>query len=397
MNWAQINKFLDFSILNNSLRNIIGFVVVVFIGIGLRNLLTYLIGSLLIKILKKDEEEKIHLRKEFQEHVKKPLNTFIILIFTYFAFNFLQFPFGDTISIKAQTSLLTVLDKIYKLVLILSFSLVILRFVDFIEMLFRRRANKTISKVDDQLIPFFKELGKILIIIITFFFILGIVFQLNIASIIAGLGIGGLAVALAGKETLENLLASFTIFWDKPFIVGDSVKVGNYAGTVEKVGFRSTRLRTGEQTFLTIPNKMLTDQPLDNLTQRHYRKADININLMFNTPTETVKKIVAEIQAYLDQHQNLKHEDSKVFFNNFNSTSLELNVSMLVNKIDGNTFQTIKQEIYYNLLEIVKKHGAKLALPTSTIYMTSERDNIDEKDKKEVDKQKDNAKDEGSK
>src|SRR6185369_10292037 len=125
----------------------------------------------------------------------------------------------------------------------------------------------------DQLVPFLREAIKIIIGVFSFFFILGAVFHINIASLIAGLGIGGLAFALAAKETLENLLGSFTIFLDKPFVVGDVVKVGSAEGTIENIGFRSTRIRTLEKTLLTVPNKKMVDAELDNLTERVVRRA----------------------------------------------------------------------------------------------------------------------------
>ena len=103
-----------------------------------------------------------------------------------------------------------------------------------------KRAVRKGSGFNEQLIPFLKEVFKVFLVIFAFFFALGTLFSLDIGSIITGLGIGGLAVALAAKESLENLLASFTIFLDQPFIVGDLVQVGEVTGTVEKIGFRST-------------------------------------------------------------------------------------------------------------------------------------------------------------
>ena len=98
--------------------------------------------------------------------------------------------------------------------------------------------------MDDQLIPFIIEIGKILIYVLGAFIVMGSIFNVNIAALATGLGIGGIALAMASKESLENLLGSFTIFFDKPFTVGDIVTVGSVTGTVEKVGFRSTRVRT---------------------------------------------------------------------------------------------------------------------------------------------------------
>ncbi len=105
-------------------------------------------------------------------------------------------------------------------------------------------------------------------VVLALFFVLGFIFKVNIVALVGGLGIGGLALALASKETVENLFGSFTIFFDKPFTVGDHVKVGNVEGFVEGIGLRSTRIRTLERSLLTIPNKKMIDAELENVTLR---------------------------------------------------------------------------------------------------------------------------------
>ena len=117
----------------------------------------------------------------------------------------------------------------------------------------------------------------------------------NIIALTTGLGIGGIALAMASKESLENLLGSFTIFLDQPFTVGDTVTVGSITGTVEKVGFRSTRIRTFDKSIVTVPNKKMIDAELDNLGMRPVRRVKFNIGLTYETSIEQMKLIVADI------------------------------------------------------------------------------------------------------
>ncbi|MBA3900887.1 MAG: mechanosensitive ion channel family protein, partial [Bacteroidetes bacterium] len=200
------------------------------------------------------------------------------------------------------------------------------------------------------------------------FLILSGVFRLDIGTLVAGIGIGGLALALAAKESLENLLASFTIFLDKPFVLGDLVQVGGILGVVEKVGFRSTRLRTLERSFLTIPNKKMVDTELDNLSLRTFRRARFSVGLIYQTTQEQISLIVNDIQEFIDQHPNTNQE-GKVRFTEFGSSSLDIMVQYFVDTMDWDVFLNVKQEINFKIMEIVKKHGSDFAYPSTTVFL----------------------------
>ena len=153
---------------------------------------------------------------------------------------------------------------------------------------------------------------------------------MNVASIITGLGIGGLAVALAAKESLENLLASFTIFLDKPFVVGDSVKIGNIVGTVERVGFRSTRIRTLEKSLVSMPNKKMVDDVLDNLTNRNIRRVKFNIGLQLENKKENIDKFIAQIKSVVEKH-DLTGPDFYIYFQGFDESNYSIFMLYFIN------------------------------------------------------------------
>ena len=151
---------------------------------------------------------------------------------------------------------------------IYSIFLIVKRLITFFGILLQKRNEESENKMDDQLVPFAIEIIKFFSYIFLIFIILGEVFNVNATGLITGLGIGGIALAMASKESLENLLGSFTIFLDKPFTVGDVVTVGNVTGPIEKVGFRSTRIKTFDRSIVTVPNKKMIDAELDNLGLR---------------------------------------------------------------------------------------------------------------------------------
>ncbi|MDA9285009.1 mechanosensitive ion channel family protein, partial [Flavobacteriaceae bacterium] len=245
---------------------------------------------------------------------------------------------------------------------------VILRSIDFVGFKLKNKALETESKVDDQLIPFAIDLAKVISIVLGAVMILGDVFEVNITALVTGLGIGGVAFALASKESLENLLGSFTIFFDKPFTVGDTVTLGGVTGTVEKVGFRSTRIRTFDKSIVTVPNKNIISSELDNLGARPVRRVKFNIGLTYDTSVENIKNIVNDIQILVDEH-SMTNQDGRVRFLNFGASSLDIMVLYYVNSPDWESLIDTQQKINYDIINIVNKYKCEFAFPSTSVYI----------------------------
>jgi len=376
----NLNELLSRNFLGNELRDFAWFVGIVLAGLVLKRVFSLLISRLLYRFLK-DQTESMPVN-ECVRLLRTPFETFTLLIFFYLAFNQLDFPLEWKLVPVEEFGLRQVIVKGYQILLILSVTWILLRFIEFFAQEFAKKAERTESALDDQLVPFFKELVKVLMVIFSIFLILGVVFKLNVASLIAGLGIGGLAVALAAKESLENLFASFTIFLDRPFVAGDVIQVGSIVGKVEKVGFRSTRIRTLEKSFLTVPNKMLIDQALDNLTRRQFRRARFTIGLTYNTPPETLQAITADIKAVLDGHEMTRTEPGIVKFDGFGESAFNLLVIFFVETSDWDEYMRIKEEVNYQIVRIVHQHGADFAYLTTTIHWQGQTRVLENEEKK---------------
>jgi len=223
--------------------------------------------------------------------------------------------------------------------------------------------------LQEQLAPFLKQVVKLSISILFFFIMLGVVFNLNVGAIITGLGIGGVAVALAGKETLENLLASFSIFIDKPFVAGDLIKIANITGNVETVGFRTTRIRTLDKSLVTIPNKQLIDQPLENLSFRDTHRARFIIGLPNNTPSQTVKLIIEKIKAEIMTDPLANEQLPIVYLDGFGAYALEIIVIFYAKAIEFEDFWQVKENINFRILKVMEEVGTGLEYPTSIVYL----------------------------
>lgn len=362
----EIISFFEINIFENSLKKITIFLSIILVGIIFKRLLSKLLGKIIFKFMKKYSSEISS--EKFISILHKPFSFFILLLVFYIAFIFIKFPESWNLVSIEHFGLRYLLITGYEILLLISFVWIGLRFIDAIGIILMSKAEKTESKTDDQLVPFAIDSAKVIAVIIGIFFLLGSIFKMNVASLIAGLGIGGLAIALAAKENLENLLGSFTIFLDKPFLVGDLITTGNVTGFVEKIGFRSTRIRTLEKSYLTVPNKKIVDNELDNLSLRTFRRVNFNIGLNYNTSASQIKSIVADIQFLLDHHEHT-NQDGLVKFNSFGDSALNVSIEYFIDTMDYRFFMNVREEINFSIMETVEKHKVQFAFPSRNIYL----------------------------
>lgn len=364
------NQFFEQIFWGNTVLAYCLFVGIILLGLLFKRIVSRFFSRLLFNLFKKFADEvKI---ETFVALLLKPFEFFISLASLYLAIKQLKHPFEvgifsyskqlDKIKVKEVFTLGELADKIFLFLLILSFFWIILRIIDFVAHVLMYKAFKSENKADDQLVPFLKELFKFIVYFIGFFVLLGYVFEVNALSLITGLGIGGIAIALAAKESLENLIGSFTIFIDKPFTVGDLVKVDGVEGTIEKVGFRSTVLRSIDKTTIIIPNRAMIDGVLENMTRRNFRRVKFNIGITYETAPEMIAKIIEELNTYLAN--NAETSDHVVTFDSFGDSSLNIQILYLVQNTDFNAYLKVKEEVNFKVIEIVKKYGSDFAYPT---------------------------------
>jgi MscS family membrane protein len=365
--YKMLQTILHRTFLGNTIENYCWFAGIILLGLVFKRLLSKLLALFVYKFLEKYSKEVSF--EKLLDLVKKPLGLLILLITGYIAFDRLSFPIEWNLDADHKFGLRMVLIRSFQIGISISITWIILRIVDFFGLILMHRASLSESKTDDQLVPFIKESIKVIIVILSLFFTLGAVFKLNVASLIAGLGIGGLAIALAAKESLENLLGSFTIFLDKPFIIGDLIRIGSLEGHVEKIGFRSTRIRTLEKSYVTVPNKRLVDSELDNLSLRIQRRAKFDIGLTYDTRPEQFKKIISEVEAYIESHSHILKGETRVRLNEFDSSAIKIMVLYFVDTLEYDVYLDVREEINYKIIEIVQQNGSSFAYPTTTVFV----------------------------
>ncbi|NDC42235.1 MAG: hypothetical protein EBZ77_11920 [Chitinophagia bacterium] len=198
---------------------------------------------------------------------------------------------------KGKTfTLQDVADHVFLFIFILFLGQVLLRFIDLFFGLSMKKAEDERNKSQQQLLPLISEIARLCIWAILSFWALGAVFHVNVPALITGLGIGGIAIALAGKETVENFFAAFTLLSDKPFTTGEIIRVDQYEGIVEQIGFRSTRLRTTDGAAVIIQNKTLVSQNLVNMTTGSTRAMKVTASIKYGIPYDALLRMVPHLE-----------------------------------------------------------------------------------------------------
>ena len=191
------------------------------------------------------------------------------------------------------------------------------------------------------------------------------------ASLLAGLGIGGIAVALAAQKSVENLLGSVAIGVDQLFRVGDFVRVEDFTGTVEEIGLRSTRFRTLDRTLITIPNGRLADMRTETFAVRDRLRLLANLGLVYGTSAAQVRAVLAGLDGALRAHPKLWPESFSVRLTELRDSSLNVEVMAWFQTADWNEFTLIRQELLLQFMTVVEEAGTSLAFPTRTVHLVA--------------------------
>ncbi len=191
----------------------------------------------------------------------------------------------------------------------------------------------------------------------------------SIASLIAGLGIGGLVIALAAQKTVENLFGTVSIGIDQPMREGDFVKIYDFVGTVEQIGLRSTRIRTLDRTVVTIPNGELSNQRIESYTARDRIRLATTIGLVYSTTADQLRGVIEDLERILKSHPKIWPDAVVVRFQKFADSSLDLEVMAWFTTSDWTEFQKIRQDVLIQFMGAIETRGTSIAFPTRTIQL----------------------------
>ncbi len=248
--------FLDNIYFDNPLKNYLLVGGLILVMLIFKRFLSRYIASIVFRVVKRIWKNLE--KKPFVDLVVEPLEWLLLILITVFSIDKLNFPVKWHYTIYGHSTE-QIVDRFGMGIIIIAFTWFFLRIIDFIAGVLERKAAVTEDKNDDQLIVFFRDFLKVIIAILGLLLLIKACFNQPIGNLLTSLSIVGAVLALAARESLENLIASFIIFFDKPFATGDLVQVNKVLGTVERIGLRSTRIRTADKTLVTVPNKQMVD------------------------------------------------------------------------------------------------------------------------------------------
>ena len=261
--------------------------------------------------------------------------------------------------------------SLLKVVTALLIMILILKVVDILYHYFYRFTQLTSSKMDEQLLPVVKRAVQIILLSFWLIYLLTL-FNVDVTALLAGISIGGVAIALAAQDTIKNLFGSVTIFMDKPFQIGDWIKFGEVEGTVEEVGFRSTRVRSFQNSLMSVPNARLLDTSVNNFGLRKYRRFKTTLQITYDTPPKKIEVFVKHLRQITTLHPCTVNDRTQIHFTNMSESSLDILFYTFFDVVDWEAELKAKQEILLSIMTLAEQMGIAFAYPSVSIYQATD-------------------------
>ncbi|MDD9148542.1 mechanosensitive ion channel family protein [Sporolactobacillus sp. CQH2019] len=281
---------------------------------------------------------------------RKPIIFILVMTGIYLSLSYLPMPAHW----KAALSLL------YKSAATFSIGWGFFLFSDAIGIFFNRMGDRFDLQFNNIIIPFLSKLTKFIVVVLTAALILE-QWNYHVTGLITGLGIGGLAIAMAAKDTLSNLFGGFVIITDAPFTIGDLIQTGTIEGVVEDINFRSTRIRTPEQALVTVPNSTLANQPITNLSKMEKRRISLNVQLDLETTNEQLTICIQAVRRLLSDDPQILKDGLMVYLDRITSSSKNLIVQFFIPTTEYEEWMKVKEKYNLAILGLLEKQGISLA------------------------------------
>ncbi|SES34835.1 mechanosensitive ion channel family protein [Salisediminibacterium halotolerans] len=289
---------------------------------------------------------------------EKPLRLFLIFLGAFAALRFL--PLTEQID--------GILLQIFRTIIVIHIAWGLFNLSAASSKVFSKIGEKMDVQFDDILLPFLSKIIRFAVIVMA----LSIVadeWGYNVSGFVAGLGLGGLAFALAAQDSISNFFGGVIIITEKPFTLGDWIKTPSVEGVVEDISFRSTSVRTFADTLVTVPNNTLAHEPIENLQKMEKRQITFNLGVKYSTPREKISRCVDRFNELLKNHEQIDQELIIVRFTEFNESSLGIFLYFFSAPTAWEEHLQIKEDINLRLMEIMDEEGVQMAFPSRSLYL----------------------------
>ena len=349
----KINEIIEW-FKNINMNTIIDILIAILIFL-LFKLFSGALSYLISKIFKIKEKNKNKLK---QNPIYKTLNIFFPLLGAYLGLKFLNLP----------QDIADIISKLFRILVITTIAISLANCITPKLAIFKQLNSKVNGKRDETFINFIiKIIRGIIYIIAAFIIVSELGYDLN--GLLAGLGLSGVVVALAAQDAAKNIFGGLVILWDKPFKIGDWIETTNFEGTVEDITFRSTRIRTFENSIVTIPNTIITNDALINWSSMKKRRYKENFELELSTPLKKICDIENAIIKMLEEHPRVLNDDIKVRFDKVTENGYNLLVYVYTDALNLDDYLATSENINFKIMDILNKQRVELAYPSKTIYL----------------------------
>ncbi len=292
---------------------------------------------------------------------ERPLRTFWVVLGTYLALVYLPF----------NITTIEFVENLYSSFIIMLIGWGLYNYTSVHSMAFIRFARKVEIDEDSMLVPFVSKLVRFAVIALVVV-VVASEWGYNISGFIAGLGLGGLAFALAAQDTIGNFFGGIIIITEKPFSKGDWIETPSVEGVVEDITFRSTQIRTFSDAVVTVPNSTLSNEPITNWSQMKKRRISFSLGIEYGTPSEKLETCARRIESFLRSNDEVDQDLIMVRFDQFNESSYDIFLYFFTKTTAWAEWFRVKEEINFKILKILEEEGVSVSIPSSSIYLENE-------------------------
>jgi MscS family membrane protein len=261
--------------------------------------------------------------------------------------------------------------RVLGIALVLTAVVAAYRLIDLFMLYYTARAAQRATRLDQVLVPLLEKALKVIIVVVGLLFV-ATALGVQIGPLLAGLGLGGLAFGLAAQDTLKNFFGLVNVVLDRPFQVGDWIKVGDLEGTVEKVGLRSSRVRTGHDSEVAIPNAELMNARIENLGRRRYRRMTCTLSVTYDTPPEKLEAFCEGVRELIRQHPYTRKDDYHVYVNALAASSIDILLYCFYQTPDWGTELRERQRLLLDIIRLAQRLAVEFAFTTQTVHLRQE-------------------------
>ncbi len=361
----NLEAILNQTFLGISIERYAAAFAVLLVALVLRKVLAHLFTAVIFPFAKKTDSRYDDI---VIEAVRKPLMLLVFIAGLFVAIQILQLP-------TEPTDLRHFAFAMLKVLITFAIAWACYNLVSLLDEWLSQWVDRTELTLDDHLAPFVRKSLRVFII---FLAVLMAIQNLgfSISGILASLGIGGLAVALAAKDTLANVFGSVMIIIDRPFHIGDLVKTKDLEGIVEEVGFRSTKIRTLDGSLISVPNSTITNMAIDNCSRMTARRIRMTIGVAYETTTDQLRQAVEMTRTMLASQEKIDPQRIVVRFTEFGASSLDILVNCYTDATGTPEYLAVREEVCLRIMEILEEAGVEIAFPSRSLYLRGQERNL---------------------